>query len=140
MFMFGAVAMTGMPPLSGFFGKVLILGAALEHQWAGWVLAVVLVSSFLMIITLARTGSLLFYNVLPADETEPESKDNDAVNEIPNRISIIAIIGLFALSPLLVLFAQPITAFTEAAAKQQMDSKSYIESVLSKQAVEVGKE
>ncbi len=140
MFMFGAIAMTGMPPLSGFFGKVLILSAALEHQWAGWILAVVLVASFLMIITMARTGSLLFYNVLPADEAEPKSKDNGAVNEISNRISIIAIIGLFALSPLLVLFAQPITAFTEAAAKQQMDSKSYIESVLSKQAVEAGKE
>jgi len=140
MFMFGAVAITGIPPLSGFFGKVLILSASLDHEWSGLVLGVVLVASFLMIITMARTGSLLFYNVLPASETDTTSADNDASSEAPNRISVIAVISLFAMSPLMVLFAQPITAFTESAAKQQLDSKRYIESVLSKQAVEAGKE
>ncbi len=140
MFMFGAVAITGIPPLSGFFGKVLILGASLDHQWSGLILGAVLVASFLMIITMARTGSLLFYDVLPANETESKSADHDVSSVAPNRISTIAVIGLFAISPLLVLFAQPITAFTESAAKQQLDSKSYIESVLSKQAIESGKE
>jgi multicomponent K+:H+ antiporter subunit D len=139
MFMFGVIAITGVPPLSGFFGKVLILSASLDHDWSGLVFSVVLVAGFLMIITMVRTGSLLFYNVLPASETDANLNDNGAANEIPNRVSTIAVISLFAISPLLVLFAQPITAFTESAAKQQFDSKRYIESVLSKQPVEAAK-
>ncbi len=145
MFMFGIVAITGIPPLSGFFGKVLILSASLDHQWSGLVLGVVLVASFLMIITMARTGSTLFYNVLPITEknvksTNHELANSDSINvsssSISSRISTIAVISLFAMSPLLVLFAQPITAFTESAAKQQFNSKNYIESVLSKRAIE----
>lgn len=140
LFMFGVVAVTGLPPLSGFFGKLLILKASLDHQWFGLVLGVVLVASFLMIITMARTGSQLFYDVLPVSETDDKSNNNEISGESPNRVSIIAVIILFAMSPLLVLFAQPITAFTESAAKQQLDSQRYIESVLSKQAVEAEKE
>ena len=140
LFMFGVFSVTGLPPLSGFFCKLLILKASLDHQWFGLVLGVVLVASFLMIITMARTGSQLFYDVLPVSETDDKSNNNEISGESPNRVSIIAVIILFAMSPLLVLFAQPITAFTESAAKQQLDSKRYIESVLSKQAVEAEKE
>jgi multicomponent K+:H+ antiporter subunit D len=140
MFMFGAIAMIGMPPLSGFFGKVLILDASLEHQWVGLIIAVVLVAGFIMMVTMARTGMLLFYHVLPADEADNKPTDNDVTRTSPNRISIVAVISLFAVSPLLVIFAQPITTFTESAAAQQYDSKRYIESVLSKQPVKSGKE
>jgi len=140
MFMFGAIAMTGIPPLSGFFGKVLILSASLDHHWSDLVMTVVLVAGFIMIISMARSGSRLFYQVLPADETDNKSGDNGATYKPLNRVSNVAVISLFVMSPLLVLFAQPITAFTESTAKQQFDSKRYIESVLSKQAVTGSKE
>lgn len=140
MFMYGAIAMTGIPPLSGFFGKMLILSASLEHQWSGLVLAIILVAGFLMIITMARTGSLLFYDVLDANETNAQSNEKYLPNESPNRVSLMAVIGLFALSPILVIFAQPITAYTESIAKQQYDSKGYVESVLKKQPVKAGRE
>lgn len=141
MFIYGAIAMTGIPPLSGFFGKMLILSAALDHQWSGLILAVVLVAGFLMIITMARTGSLLFYDVLEPDKIDTQSNGNGLSKEaFPNRTSTIAVIGLFALSPLLVIFAKPITAYTESVANQQLDSKRYIESVLSKQPVKAGTE
>ncbi|WP_428085938.1 monovalent cation/H+ antiporter subunit D [Candidatus Thioglobus sp.] len=134
LFMFAAVAMTGMPPLSGFFGKVLILSAALDHQWAGLILAVVLVAGLIMIISMARSGSLLFYQTID-NETQNETNKPLADVKPVNRIAVIVVIGLFTISPLLVIFAKPITTFTESAAKQQFDNKSYIEAVLSKQAV-----
>ncbi len=140
IFMFGAVAMTGLPPLSGFFGKVLILSASLDHQWSGLVFTVILVASFLMVITMARTGSLLFYDVLHENDVDAQSNENDLPIESPNRVSTITVISLFALSTLLVVFAKPVTAFTESIAEQQFDSKRYIESVLSKQPIETGKE
>ena len=125
-FMFGAIAMTGMPPLSGFFGKVLILASALNQAWFALILTVVLLAGLVMIISMARAGSLLFYRtqsvaVLPGEPL--------------NRSAYVAIAGLFMFSPILVLFANPITAFTDMAALQQFDSATYIEAVLSTAAV-----
>jgi len=128
MFMFGAIAMTGVPPLSGFFGKVLILNASLSHPWFAWVLAVVLIAGFITIVSMARTGSLLFY------DTKDKTAEHTS-GEPLNKLSMMAVIALFVASPVLVIFAQPITAFTEATAKQQFNSQAYVEAVLSKQAI-----
>lgn len=128
MFMFGAIAMTGMPPLSGFFGKVLMLNASLSHPWFAWVLAVVLIAGFITIVSMARTGSLLFY------DTKDKTAEHTS-GEPLNKLSMMAVIALFVASPVLVIFAQPITAFTEATAKQQFNSQAYVEAVLSKQAI-----
>jgi multicomponent K+:H+ antiporter subunit D len=127
LFMFGAVAMTGMPPLSGFLGKVLILSAALDQAWFFAILSVVLIASLLTIIAMARSGSLLFYRTQPCHTLPGESL---------NKSALIAVVGLFAASPLLVIFANPVTGFTELVAQQQFDTASYIEAVLTTPAIE----
>lgn len=127
VFMFGAVAMTGMPPLSGFFGKVLILAAALENSWFFAILAVVLVASLLMIIAMARAGSLLFYRTQSVDVLPGEPL---------NVAALGAVIGLLAISPILVIFANPVTAYTELVSIQIFDNATYIEAVLSTPATQ----
>ncbi len=136
MFMFAAVAMTGLPPLSGFFGKLLILSASLDHLWSSVILVIVLLSGFIMIVSMARTGTHLFYEVLPENKnnSEPEKKPN-ATSCAPNRASIIVVMLFFLSSPLLVIFAGAVTEFAESVAKQQLNTKGYIEAVLSKQVV-----
>ncbi len=131
-FMFGAIAMAGMPPLSGFFGKVLILDAALQHVWSGWILLVLLLAGFITIVALARTGSLIFYRTTPA---RPAPPGEGAAGEPLNRAAFAALSGLFLASPLLVLLAHPVTAFTQATALQLADVPAYIEAVLSTPAV-----
>lgn len=126
-FMFAAIALTGMPPLSGFFGKVWILSAALDQGWFALILTVMLLSSLVMIIALTRTGSLLFYHTIPVD----------VVPGPPfNRTAFTAVIWLFAAGPLLVIFASPISAYTEAVAGQQFDTRAYIKAVLNTPATE----
>lgn len=127
VFMFGAVAMTGMPPLSGFFGKVLILAAALENSWFFAILAVVLVASLLMIIAMARAGSLLFYRTQSVDVLPGEPL---------NLAALSSVIGLLSISPILVIFANPITAYTELVSIQVFDNATYIEAVLSTPATQ----
>lgn len=127
VFMFGAIAMTGMPPLSGFFGKVLILSAGLSSAWFFTLLGVILVSSLLMIIAMARAGSLLFYRTQPVDVLPGEPLNIPAFS---------AVVGLLAVSPILVIFANPITAYTESMAIQVFDSATYIEAVLSTPATQ----
>ena len=130
VFMFGSIAMTGMPPLSGFFGKVLILNAALDNAWFALIITVVLFSGLLMILTLARTGSLIFYRTLQ------ENKNiKPVLTEPMNRSAFLAVLSLFLVSPLLVIFAQPITVVTDSAAIQLFNSTNYIEAVLSAPAI-----
>ena len=130
VFLFGAIAMTGMPPLSGFFGKVLILSAALDNAWFALIITVVLFAGLLMILTLARAGSLIFYRTLQ------ENKNAKPVLTEPlNRPAFLAVLGLFLVSPLLVIFAQPITVITDSTAIQLFNSTSYIEAVLSAPAI-----
>jgi len=128
VFMFAAVAATGMPPLSGFIGKLLILSAALDHAWFAVILATVLIAGLIMIISLARAGSLLFYNTLSTEQTKESG-------EPLNKSAFIAIIGLFMVSPILVIFANPIGFFTESIALQQTNSAAYIQAVLSTSAI-----
>lgn len=125
-FFFAAIAMTGMPPLSGFFGKVLILASALDQAWFLLILAVVLVSSLMMIFALARAGSLLFYRTQPAENLPGAPL---------NKTAFIAAAALLMAAPLMVIFANPLTALTDQIALQQFDSVTYIEAVLSTQAI-----
>lgn len=122
VFMLMGIAMTGMPPLSGFFGKIMVLNAALDHPWFMLVLLVVLVSGLLMIISVARTGSMLFYSV-----EKPEPNDTP---QVLNRPAFMAILGFLVVSPLLVIFAKPLSNMTHLTAVQLYDSQRYSNAVL----------
>jgi multicomponent K+:H+ antiporter subunit D len=64
LFLIGAATLAGLPPTSGFLGKVAILQAALDTPFsAAFVFAVVLGGSLLTLVTLARAGSALFWNL-----------------------------------------------------------------------------
>ncbi len=130
VFMIASIAITSMPPLSGFFGKVLILSAALDDTWFAVIATVVLVSGLITILSMARTGSLIFYKTLP-----DESVSALTHSEPLNHKALIAVFGLLLASPILVVFAQPIIAFTEATANQIFNSSAYIDAVLSTPAV-----
>lgn len=73
--------------------------------------------------------------MLEPKQPEPDSNEQEPSGEVPNPIATVTVIGLFVLSPILVIFANPITAYTESVAEQQFNSQRYIESVLSKQPV-----
>jgi len=118
---FAAVAVAGMPPLSGFIGKTMILHAALESPLTAVVYAVLLGGGFMIIVALARSGSMLFYRTIDSQEME-----GDPIN----KRALVAVLGLLAISPLMVLFAHPVGQFTEAMATQLFETAGYINAVL----------
>lgn len=131
LFMIGAIAMTGLPPLSGFIGKLLILSSALTHPDFFWILGVILVSSLLLIISMARSGSLLFYNVLPKETCH--TVDGKEVCETPKTMPLngtASVLGLLSAAIILVVFANPFHQFTDSVANQIFDSRTYQQQVL----------
>ena len=68
LFFATALAVAGLPPLSGFLGKLMILQASTAQ--AGLIWPVILIGSFLMLLAFARQGSNLFWTPVP--DTDPE--------------------------------------------------------------------
>lgn len=124
-FFAAAVALAGLPPLSGFIGKILILDAALAHPWRWAVLAVVLSGSLLILVALARSGSFLFYRPSPAVLEKPP-----VMPEPFPKTALGVITALLAAAPLLVILAGPVTAFTGETVAQLQQVPAYIKAVM----------
>ncbi len=117
-----AVAIAGLPPLSGFWGKFLLLRAALDHAWLAGVMATVLVAGLLTLIALARSGSLLFYR---SHGHAPTSAGNGAL-----LAELAPIAGLLLLVGALTVAAGPAVGYVEATASQLLQPYQYIHAVL----------
>jgi multicomponent K+:H+ antiporter subunit D len=124
LFFVAAVAVAGLPPLSGFLGKFLMLRAALDHPLLPWIMGTVLIAGFLGLIALVRTGSLLFYRALPPEATAPETGPALAAETVP-------IIGLLLLLGLgLTIGAGPAFDQARAIVDQVLQPQLYIQAVM----------
>jgi multicomponent K+:H+ antiporter subunit D len=108
--------MAGMPPLSGFLGKLLILDAFRGSEALVW--SVVLVSSFLMILGYARAGSTLFWKA-SALEAQPDEPRREG-------LAFTATVALLAGLVALTVFAGPVTDWLTITAADLYAPQAYI--------------
>ena len=120
LFFLAALAVVGMPPMSGFLGKAMLLQASAAARTAPWIWSVILASSFLAMLSLLRAGLVVFW-APRADAAS--SADGGARAFAPAILLLLAVLALgFA--------AEPVKQFTDAAAAQLADSRSYVAAVL----------
>lgn len=135
LFMVGAIAMTGMPPLSGFLGKLLILDAVRDEPAAVLIWGAILVGSLMTIVGFARAGSLVFWkSTSVAPETQPEPDEGVTVKapETAPGLAVGAVVGLLAILVGLSVLAGPGTAYLADTAAQIHDTSHYVSSVLAR--------
>ncbi|MGY9045914.1 hypothetical protein P775_02300 [Puniceibacterium antarcticum] len=139
LFFVGAIAMTGLPPLSGFVGKLLILNASFDTplMWVTW--AVILGSSLLAVVGFSRAGSVLFWKSHQlADQIADDSLPDDEQGALETRdpkghIPVLELVSIGALLALLVahtVFAGPVTRYMGATTAQLFAPEPYIRAVL----------
>jgi len=117
LFMIGAVAAAGLPPLSGFFSKLLILQAATPGPEMAWLWSVILIGGFFSLIAYSRAGSIVFWRNVDGHIEDP--------GKLSGSVSVSAG-ALVALSLVIVALAGPISRYTDATAAQLHDSDAYI--------------
>jgi multicomponent Na+:H+ antiporter subunit D len=118
-FIVAAFSLAGMPPFSGFFGKLGVFQAAFESAaWVGLVLLVV--ASVFTLASMLKIWSFAFQRTPGDSEQQPGSR----VGAVPLFAMILLILGLgFA--------AGPVQEYSTAAADALLDSSGYDEAVLS---------
>ncbi len=121
LFVIGAVTATGLPPLSGFIGKAVILAGAAQHMWPMWLMSMVLVAGLLNVIAYARLGSRLFW--------KRDAAIDGATHVVPTALLALAIAGL-------TIFAAPIQRFTDRAAIELRTPSIMRDNVLGKRPIE----
>jgi len=120
-----AVGLAGLPPLSGFLGKLMLLQADGLAGWraAWWTL--LLASGLAVTLVLARAAGPLFWQAKeagPATTALPEGLCRPAPT--------LALWLLVAAGPALVLLARPASDYARATAEQLHDRQSYLQAVL----------
>ncbi|MGR3321782.1 MAG: monovalent cation/H+ antiporter subunit D [Pseudooceanicola sp.] len=125
MFFVGAIAMAGLPPLSGFLGKLLVLDAAFGADLVVWVWAIVLSSSLVSVVGFARAGSIVFWK---AHGTQAPGPVEGVAR--PSRLAYSAVGGLFAMLVLHTVFAGQVHSYTTAMARELFAPDTYISLVL----------
>ena len=122
LFFVVAVALAGLPPLSGFLGKFMLLKAALDSPLLPWVWSIVLATGLVGVIVLARSGSLLFYRT--------HSSHDPASQTAPTGAALAPVAGLLLLVAGMVVWAGPLSDYATATAAQLLAPQQYIEAVL----------
>jgi multicomponent K+:H+ antiporter subunit D len=120
MFMVAAMTVAGLPPFSGFIGKLMLLQAVVEPTDRVIIWSLNLLCTLLVVVGLSRAGTTLFWKV----------SGTDSGNEKAAPLQVFAICWLLLASPLLVIFAGPFTQLSQQAAAQLYDTGNSISTIL----------
>ena len=119
-----AIAMAGLPPLSGFIGKLLILDAARDSTLSVWIWTVILVSSLISILGFARAGSIVFWKAKSVEDTDDDQYD------APQPLAYVAVGGLLTLLAAHTVFAGYAHDYVIATSEQLFAPEPYISTVV----------
>jgi multicomponent Na+:H+ antiporter subunit D len=124
LFMVAGLSLAGVPPLSGFVAKFMLIRGGLETGSYG-IVTVSVVVSFLTLFSMMKIFRYAFWRDREGEELETTGN--------PQRILAIGV--LVALGIVLGLGAAWMLPYAELAATQLLDTESYIEAVLGPAAV-----
>jgi len=119
LYLFAALALIGVPPLSGFWAKLMVLKAGIEHE--AWVMiGIVLLASLMIFIPLMRIWFEAFWKTTPEHQVPVET----------DRLLMVPVLALSAMLLMLGLAPSFLITLAEQAAAGVLDTESYLQVVL----------
>lgn len=131
-----ALMMAGLPPFSGFLGKVFILQATSGHAYQAWIMGSILVVSLISIIGFTRVGFILFWRATkPEDDVNSEAYA--AYQALPTLAPPRNDKAIYILLVLLIAYmvgAAPIQRYMQSTALQSQNNPLYEQVILKRDA------
>ncbi|MEL7290337.1 MAG: proton-conducting transporter membrane subunit [Pseudomonadota bacterium] len=122
LFIIPAFSLAGFPPLSGFWGKFLVIKSSIDQQH--YILAATaLVVGLLTVFSMSKIWAEAFWKPAPSDHPPLQSVPTQWGYYLP-------IITLTGLSVIIGLAAEPFYQFAQYAAAQLLDPNEYVTAVL----------
>jgi len=126
LFLIPALSLAGLPPLSGFFAKFIVIRAGIEAE--AWVVTgIALLVGLLTLYSMIKIWAEAFWKTLP------EETDGSGLNQVmtPSLAALYLPVILLASCTLFIgLNGQPIYLMAEFSAQQLLNPAGYIEAVL----------
>ncbi|RFA30362.1 Na+/H+ antiporter subunit D [Alkalilimnicola ehrlichii] len=125
LFLISALSLAGIPPLSGFFAKFVLVRGALDLQF--WVVTgIALAVGLLTLFSMTKIWAEAFWKAAPENAPTPPPVEPGQ----PLYLMYLPIIGLAAIAVLMGIFGEAVFELAMLAAEQLEDSRIYIEAVL----------
>ncbi|WP_428774702.1 proton-conducting transporter membrane subunit [Vibrio sp.] len=118
-----AFSLAGFPPLSGFWGKFLVIKASLQTE-GYWLAGTALLVGLLTVFSMSKIWNEVFWKKAESGTEAPE------VTKQVQYLYCIPIATLTALSLLIGFVAEPFYQFAVLAADQLLEPNAYIRAVL----------
>jgi multicomponent Na+:H+ antiporter subunit D len=127
LFLVAALSLAGIPPLSGFFAKLLLIRAGLE---AGHytIVATALVVSVLTLYSMVKIWTEAFWKSPPGIEPEATARDDRTAGPMWSLYTPIAVLVVFI--AVLGILTEPAYLIAHEAAIQLLDPSVYTDAVL----------
>lgn len=126
LFAISAFSLTGVPPLSGFWGKfMLALGGLKAGQMA--IVGISLFVSILTLFSMTKIWGEVFWKKLPESTSMIINRQEDLLRS--RFLMVIPVLLLTAMILLLGLYSGPFVDYSMRAAEQLMDTEGYINAV-----------
>lgn len=123
LFIIPAFALAGVPPLSGFFAKFILIKAGIEASRYG-ITAAALITGLLTLYSMIKIWNEAFLKKSPENQEKvPDRAELRFLDVLPSLI-----LGLVTV--LMGIFAAPVFGYTMEAANGLLDPTNYIETVL----------
>ncbi len=130
LFFIPAFSLAGIPPLSGFFAKLVLIQAGLSTgQYV--IVAVAIAVSFLTLFSMTKIWNEAFWKPEPGSDDLPADQEGATGGQGRKRLAMVLPVAALAALTLFIGFgAGPVFNLAEAAAGQLLDPDAYIRAVM----------
>lgn len=122
LFLIAALSLAGLPPLSGFWAKFILIRAGLEAK-EYWIVGVALFVSILTLFSMTKIWSEVFWKPAPSDNLHPLAPRDWLYSLVP-LVSLVVMIVLMGFA------TEVMFDLSQRAAYQLYDYSDYVEAVL----------
>ncbi|MDF9795830.1 multicomponent Na+:H+ antiporter subunit D [Catalinimonas alkaloidigena] len=130
-FFISAMSLSGIPPLSGFWGKYALAQAGLIRG-DYIIVAVSLLTGLLTLYVISRVWLQVFLKEKPEEKAEQKNEEKERYFVGRHKGMYTTVILLMFIILVMSFYAQPFVYWSETAAEQLLNRQEYIENVLGK--------